>query len=75
PFCFVLPSTPADTQPHARILLRAATTVDNKLVFITHSVKPGINNGGTKAGLTLVPVLQTAVSVHAGGGATTTVPS
>ncbi|EIK4076617.1 YbaY family lipoprotein [Salmonella enterica] len=75
PFSFVLPFNPSDIQPNARILLSAAITVDNKLVFITDSVKPVINNGGTKADLTLVPVQQTAVPVQAGGGATTTVPS
>ncbi|MCM2775833.1 hypothetical protein LP675_33040, partial [Escherichia coli] len=36
---------------------------------------PVINQGGTKADLTLVPVQQTAVPVQASGGATTTVPS
>ncbi|EHC53928.1 Glycoprotein-polysaccharide metabolism [Salmonella enterica subsp. enterica serovar Give str. S5-487] len=60
PFSFVLPFNPSDIQPNARILLSAAITVDNKLVFITDSVKPVINNGGTKADLTLVPVQQTA---------------
>ncbi|EAZ2989481.1 hypothetical protein B6L41_17845 [Salmonella enterica] len=75
PFSFVLPFNPSDIQPNARILLSAAITVDNQLVFITDSVKPVINNGGTKADLTLVPVQQTAVPVQASGGATTTVPS
>ncbi|SQJ43934.1 lipoprotein [Salmonella enterica] len=75
PFSFVLPFNPSDIQPNARILLSAAITVDNKLVFITDSVKPVINNGGTKADLTLVPVQQTAVPIQASGGATTTVPS
>lgn len=51
PFSFVLPFNPSDIQPNARILLSAAITVDNKLVFITDSVKPVINNGGTKADL------------------------
>ncbi|EHC61849.1 Glycoprotein-polysaccharide metabolism, partial [Salmonella enterica subsp. enterica serovar Inverness str. R8-3668] len=45
----MLPFNPSDIQPNARILLSAAITVDNKLVFITDSVKPVINNGGTKA--------------------------
>lgn len=71
----MLPFNPSDIQPNARILLSAAITVDNQLVFITDSVKPVINNGGTKADLTLVPVQQTAVPVQASGGATTTVPS
>ena len=75
PFSFVLPFNPADVQPNARILLSAAITVNDKLVFITDTVQPVINQGGTKADLTLVPVQQTAVPVQASGGATTTVPS
>ncbi|MGS8686213.1 YbaY family lipoprotein, partial [Salmonella enterica subsp. enterica serovar Infantis] len=55
--------------------LSAAIPVDNTLVFLTDSVKPVINNGGTKAALPLVPVQQTAVPVQASGGETTTVPS
>ena len=66
---------PPDVQPNARILLSAAITVNDKLVFITDTVQPVINQGGTKADLTLVPVQQTAVPVQASGGATTTVPS
>ena len=49
--------------------------MNDKLVFITDTVQPVINQGGTKADLTLVPVQQTAVPVQASGGATTTVPS
>lgn len=75
PFSFVLPFNPADIQPNARIILSAAITVDDKLMFITDTVKPVINRGGTKADLTLVPVQQTAVPVQPGGGAVTTVPS
>lgn len=75
PFSFELPFNPADIQPNARILLSAAITVDGKLVFITDTVKPVINQGGTKADLTLVPVQQTAVPVQPSGGAATTVPS
>ncbi|HHZ5863194.1 TPA: YbaY family lipoprotein [Escherichia coli] len=71
PFSFVLPFNPADVQPNARM----AITVNDKLVFITDTVQPVINQGGTKADLTLVPVQQTAVPVQASGGATTTVPS
>lgn len=63
PFSFVLPFNPADVQPNARILLSAAITVNDKLVFITDTVQPVINQGGTKADLTLVPVQQTAVPV------------
>ncbi|WP_435929313.1 YbaY family lipoprotein [Dryocola sp. BD613] len=75
PFSFVLPFNPADIQPNARIILSAAITVNDKLVFITDTVQPVINQGGTKADLTLVPVQQTAVPVQPGGGAVTTVPS
>lgn len=55
PFSFVLPFNPADVQPNARILLSAAITVNDKLVFITDTVQLMINKGGTKADLTLVP--------------------
>lgn len=75
PFSFVLPFNPADIQPNARIILSAAITVNDKLVFITDTIQPVINQGGTKADLTLVPVQQTAVPVQTGGGAVTTVPS
>ncbi|WP_202302092.1 YbaY family lipoprotein [Dryocola clanedunensis] len=75
PFSFVLPFNPADIQPNARIILSAAITVNDKLVFITDTIQPVINQGGTKADLTLVPVQQTAVPMPTGGGATTTVPS
>ena len=75
PFSFVLPFNPADIQPNARILLSAAVTVNDKLVYITDTVQPVINQGGTKADLTLVPVQQTAVPMQQGGGAATTVPS
>lgn len=73
PFQFVLPFKPADIQPNARILLSAAITIDGKLAFITDSVKPVINQGGTKAELLLVPVPQTALPTQP--GAATTVPS
>ncbi|WP_407829963.1 YbaY family lipoprotein, partial [Vibrio splendidus] len=33
---------PADVQPNARILLSAAITVNDKLVFITDTVQPVI---------------------------------
>lgn len=75
PFSFVLPFNPADIQPNARILLSAAITVNDKLVFVTDTVKPVINQGGTKADLVLVPVQQMAVPLQQSGGATTTVPS
>lgn len=52
PFSFVLSFNPADVQPNARILLSAAITVNDKLVFITDTVQPVINQGGTKADLT-----------------------
>ncbi|POP46794.1 hypothetical protein CHU32_07720 [Superficieibacter electus] len=75
PYSYVLPFNPSDIQPNARILLSAAITVKDKLVFITDGVKPVINQGGTKVDLTLVPVPQTAVPLQSGGGAATTVPS
>ncbi|HFZ8993872.1 TPA: YbaY family lipoprotein [Citrobacter freundii] len=75
PYSFVLPFKPADIQPNARILLSAAITIDGKLAFITDKVQPVINQGGTKAELTLVPVQQTAVPIQSSGGAVTTVPS
>ncbi|WMY73484.1 YbaY family lipoprotein [Buttiauxella selenatireducens] len=74
PFSFVLPYNPADIQPNARIILSAAITVNNQLMFITDTIQPVINNGGVKADLTLVPVQQTAVPVQDNGGAATTVP-
>ena len=61
PFSFVLPYNPADVQPNARILLSAAVTINDKLVFITDTVHEAINNGGTKVDLNLVPVQQTEV--------------
>lgn len=75
PFSFVLPFNPADIQPNARILLSAAITVNDKLVFVTDTVKPAVNQGGTKIDLNLVPVQQTAIPLQQSGGATTTVPS
>ncbi|MBP2170166.1 putative lipoprotein [Erwinia toletana] len=73
PFSFVLPFNPADIQPNARILLSAAITIDGKMAFITETVKPVINGGGTKAELVLVPV--PSVAMPAQSGAATTVPS
>lgn len=73
PFSFVLPFNPADIQPNARILLSAAITLNDKLIFITDTVQPVINQGGTKVDLTLVPVQHTAVPMQS--GAATTVPS
>ncbi|KOC89941.1 YbaY family lipoprotein [Winslowiella iniecta] len=73
PFQFVLPFNPADIQPGARILLSAAITIDGKLAFITDTVKPVINGGGTKAELILVPVPSVAMPTHS--GATRTIPS
>lgn len=74
PFSFVLPFNPADIQPNARIILSAAITVNDKLMFITDTIQPAVNQGGTKVDLTLVPVQQTAVPVQSSGGAATTVP-
>ncbi len=45
PFSFVLPFNPADVQPNARILLSAAITVNDKLVFITDTVLSGDQPG------------------------------
>lgn len=73
PFQFVLPFNPADIQPNARILLSAAIAIDGKLAFITDTVKPVINQGGTKAELLLVPTTNTAMPTQP--GAATTVPS
>lgn len=75
PFSFVLPFNPADVQPNARILLSAAITVNDKLVFITDTVQLMINQGGTKADLTLVPRSKPPCLAQASGGATATVPS
>lgn len=61
PFSFVLPYNPSDVQPNARILLSAAVTINDKLVFITDTVQEAVNNGGTKVDLNLVPVQQTEV--------------
>ena len=63
PFSFVLPYNPSDVQPNARILLSAAVTINDKLVFITDTVQEAVNKGGTKIDLTLVPVQQTEVPV------------
>lgn len=73
PFHFTLPFNPADIQPDARILLSAAITLDNKVIFMTESVKPAINNGGKKIDLTLVPA--TSVAMPTQSGAATTVPA
>ncbi len=74
PYSFVLPFKPADIQPNARILLSAAITVNDKLMYVTDTVQPVINGGGTKADLNLVAAQQTAVPVQ-NYGAATTVPS
>ncbi|KAB7898085.1 hypothetical protein GA565_20075 [Rouxiella sp. S1S-2] len=62
PFSFILPYNPQDIQPNARIILSAAVTVNDRLVFITDNIKEVINGAkGTRADLNLVPV--TAVPV------------
>ena len=48
--------------------------MNDKLMFITDTIQPAVNQGGTKVDLTLVPVQQTAVPVQTNGGAVTTVP-
>lgn len=73
PFHFVLPFSPGDIQPNARILLSAAIAIDGKLAFITDSVKPVVTQGTTKAELLLVPVANVAMPTQP--GAVTTVPS
>ena len=75
PYSFVLPFDPAQIQPNARILLSAAITVDDKMMFVTDTVKPAVNQGGTKIDLTLVPVEGKAIPLSEHGGAQTTVPS
>lgn len=74
PFSFELPYNPADIQPNARILLSSAIAINGKLVFITDTVQPVINQGGTKADLTLVPVQQMAVPVQSGESGSMTAP-
>ncbi len=69
PFTFILPFNPSDVKPNARILLSAAITVDDKLMFITDTIQPVVNNGVTKADVTLVPVQHTAVPVKSGPSA------
>lgn len=59
----MLPYNPSDVQPNARILLSAAVTINDKLVFITDTVQEAVNKGGTKIDLTTVPVQQTEVPV------------
>lgn len=68
PFNFALPYNPADIAPNARILVSAAITQNDHLVFITDTVQSVINNGGSKADLTLVPVQQTAVPAAPAAG-------
>ncbi|WP_380184253.1 YbaY family lipoprotein [Kalamiella sp. sgz302252] len=74
PFKFILPFNPADIQPNARILLSAAVIVDRNVVLIADSIKPVINNGGTKdqtLNLKAVP----AKALPTAPGAATAVPS
>ncbi len=73
PFSFVLPFSPADIQPNARILLSAAITIDGRITFITEEVKTAVNNGATRHDLVLVPVPSVAVPTQTRPA--TTVPS
>ena len=73
PFQFTLPFNPAEIQPNARILLSAAVMVEDKMLFITDSVKQVVTTGGTHQDLTLVPV--PSVAMPSQSGTTTTVPS
>lgn len=75
PFSFVLPFNPADVQPNARILLSAAITVNDKLVFITDTVQPVINQGGNQSRPDIGSGSANRRACQASGGATTTVPS
>ncbi|WP_437608702.1 YbaY family lipoprotein [Erwinia sp. V71] len=72
PYHFKLPYNPADIQPNARILLSSAIAINGKISFITDTVKPVINGGGTKAELLLVPVPEVALQTQS--EAATTVP-
>ncbi|EMH4164098.1 YbaY family lipoprotein [Pluralibacter gergoviae] len=74
PFSFILPFKPAEIKPDARILLSAAITVDNKLLFITDSVQTVLTDGDKKADLTLVPAPHTAVPIAEGRGPAAPVP-
>lgn len=65
PFNFVLPYNPSQIQPKDRVLLSAAVSINGRLVFVTDTVQPVINQGGTRVDLNLVPVPQTAVPVSA----------
>lgn len=56
PFNFTLPYNPSDIQPHARIILSAAVTVNGRLMFITDTIQEVVNRNGTRADLLLVPV-------------------
>ncbi len=66
PFQFLLPYSPSDIKPGARILLSAAVTLNGKMLFITDEVQPVVVNGVTSKDLTLVPV--PSVAVPAAGG-------
>ncbi|MFC0226817.1 YbaY family lipoprotein [Serratia aquatilis] len=63
PFSFVLPYTPDEIQPNARIILSAAITSNGQLMFITDTIHEVINRNGTGADLLLVPVQNTSIQV------------
>ena len=68
PFSFILPFNPQDIQPNARIILSAAVTVNDRLVFITQDIKEVINGAaGTHANLQLVPVTSVPVATKPTG--------
>ncbi|MBJ3814832.1 glycoprotein-polysaccharide metabolism protein [Shimwellia pseudoproteus] len=71
PFSFVLPYNPSQIQAKDRVLLSAAVAINGRLVFVTDTVQPVINQGGTRVDLNLVPVPQQAVPVDTGNGAST----
>ncbi len=62
PFNFALPYNPAEITERSHSA-SVAITVNGQLMFITDTVQTVINQGGTHADLTLVPVQQTAVPV------------
>ncbi|EIC82352.1 YbaY family lipoprotein [Serratia sp. M24T3] len=68
PFSFILPFNPQDIQPNARILLSAAVTMNNRVVFITDNIKEVITDAqGTRADLNLVPVPSVPVATKPAG--------
>lgn len=68
PFSFILPYNPQDIQPNARIILSAAVTINDRLVFITDNIKEVVTHAmGTRADLNLVPVTSVPVMTKPAG--------